>query len=417
MTAEPGERQRLALSFAYFGLLLASYYLIRPVRDALAAGLGPDAIKYLASAVFVVMALAVPAFGWLVSRVRRDRLLPGLSAFFILHLLGFALAMTLLPGATWVARAFYVWTTVFSLFVVSVFWSFMADLWSEEQGRRLFGIIAAGGSLGGLAGPLLARAVVGGIGEAGLALLAAGLLTLALLVQWRLLAERRDTAAGDARHLSFGEPVGGEVLTGLTALVRTPFLGGIAVLVACGSLLGMLVYIELARAAGSLYASGAARTAFYAQRDLWVNGAAALMQLVAIGPLARRLGVRAVLTTAALVAAAAFGGLAMMPVAGTLVGVNVLLRVTEFGFGKPARDMLYTVVDTESRYKAKNVIDTVVYRAMDALSGWLHALLVALGLGVAGIAVGGVVVALGVAGVAFAVGTGYRRRGGDGAAA
>jgi AAA family ATP:ADP antiporter len=411
MAAAAGERRRLLLSFAYFGLLLASYYLIRPVRDALAAGLGPAAIKYLASAVFVAMALAVPLFGWLVSRIRRDRLLPALYVFFIVNLLAFAGAFRAMPGDPWIARAFYVWTTVFSLFVVSVFWSFMADLWREEQGRRLFGIIAAGGSLGGLAGPLLARSFVADVGDAGLALGAALLLALALGAIMLLLHEARGT--GRSGTLAFDEPVGGEILAGLTTLARSPFLGGIALLVACGSLLGMLVYIELARSAAAGYASGAARTAFYAQRDLWVNGAAFAIQLLAIGPLARRVGVRSVLTGAAIVAAAAFAGLAALPVATTLVGVNVVLRVTEFGAGKPARDMLYTVVDTETRYKTKNVIDTVVYRAMDALSGWLHAGLVALGLGVTGIAVSAAAVAGLMATVAFAVGTGYRRRGGD----
>jgi AAA family ATP:ADP antiporter len=417
MAREAGERQRLVLSFAYFGLLLASYYLIRPVRDALAAGLGPDAIKTLATAVFLTMTLAVPVFGWLVARVPRDRLLPGIYGFFALNLVAFSIAFRLAAGDPWVARAFYVWTTVFSLFVVSVFWSFMADLWSEQQGRRLFGVIAAGGSLGGMLGPLAARRFAADLGESGLALAAALLLGGALLAVLGLLKGARDGSDGGVTRLRFGEPVGGEVLAGLTALVRSPYLAGIATLVACGSLLGMLVYIELARAAAAGYASVAARTAFYAQRDLWVNGLACALQLLAIGPLAQRVGVRSVLSAAALLVAAAFAGLAALPLAGTLVGVNVLLRVTEFGIGKPARDMLYTVVDTESRYKAKNVIDTVVYRATDALSGWLHAGLVALGLGVAGIATAGVAVALGLGLVAFAVGTGYRHRGGDGARA
>jgi AAA family ATP:ADP antiporter len=417
MARAAGERRRLALSFVYFALLLASYYLVRPVRDALAAGLGPDSIKYLASAVFVTMALAVPVFGWLVARVPRDRLLPGIYAFFALNLVAFSIAFRLAPGDPWTARAFYVWTTVFSLFVVSVFWSFMADLWSEEQGRRLFGVIAAGGSLGGVLGPLAARTFAADLGESGLTLGAALLLGGALLVVHGLLHGARDRSEAGGTRLSFGEPVGGAVLAGLTGIVRSPYLAGIATLVACGSLLGMLVYIEMARAAAAGYASGAARTAFYAQRDLWVNGLACGLQLLAIGPLARRLGVRSVLSAAALLVAVAFAGLAALPLAGTLVGVNVLLRVTEFGIGKPARDMLYTVVDTESRYKAKNVIDTVVYRATDALSGWLHAGLVALGLGVSGIATAGVAVAIGLAVVAFAVGTGYRHRGGDGAPA
>ena len=406
-----GERGRLALSFGYFALLLASYYLIRPVRDALAAGAGAGSIKFLASTVFVAMCLLVPLFGWLVSRVRRAWLLPGLHAFFALNLAGFAAAFRLAPDAPWLGGAFYVWTTVFNLFVVSVFWSFMADLWREEQARRLFGVIAAGGSLGGLAGPLLARTLVGTLGHAGLALLAAGLLAGVLVMVLLLLRTDGDREPAAAR-LSFAEPVGGEILAGLTGLLRSPYLLGIAGLVALGSVLGMFVYIELARAAAAGFASGEARTAFYAQRDLWVNGIAFLLQLAAIGPMARRVGVRPVLTGSAALAACAFVGLALVPLAGTLVAVNVLLRVTEFGLGKPARDMLYTVVDTEARYKTKNVIDTVVYRAMDAASGWLHAGLTALGLSLAGIAAAGGALAVLLGAIAFAVGTGYRRRGG-----
>ena len=316
MAREAGERRRLILSFAYFGLLLASYYLVRPVRDALAAGLGPDAIKYLATAVFVTMAFAVPVFGWLVSRVPRTRLLPGIYGFFALNLVAFSVAFHVAPCDHWIARAFYVWTTVFSLFVVSVFWSFMADLWTEEQGRRLFGVIAAGGSLGGLLGPLAARALAADLGESGLALVAALLLAAALVVVFALLRDAGARGATDTARLGFDEPVGGELLAGLTGLARSPDVAGIATLVACGSLLGMLVYIELARAAATGFASGAARTAFYAQRDLWVNGIAFGLQLLAIGPLAQRLGVRSVLCAAAVVVAFAFGGLAALPLAG-----------------------------------------------------------------------------------------------------
>ncbi|MEI8298368.1 MAG: MFS transporter [Pseudomonadota bacterium] len=411
MTRVVGERRRLILSFAYFALLLASYYLIRPVRDALAAGTGAASIKFLASAVFGVMCLLVPLFGWLVSRVRRAWLLPSIYAFFALNLVGFAAAFRLLPDAHWLGPAFYVWTTVFNLFVVSVFWSFMADLWREEEGRRLFGVIAAGGSLGGLAGPLLARLLVGTLGHAGLALLAAALLGAALGVVLLLLRELGERE-GDASRLSLAEPIGGEILAGLTGLWRSPYLLGIAALVALGSVLGMFVYIELARAAAAGFASGEARTAFYAQRDLWVNGGAFVLQLAAVGPLARRLGVRAVLTGSATLAAFAFAGLTLVPLAGSLIAVNVLLRATEFGLGKPARDMLYTVVSTEAKYKSKNLIDTVIYRAMDAAAGWLHAGLSLLGLSLAGIAAAASGLALLLLGIAWRVGSGYRQRGG-----
>ncbi len=410
MTRAPGERRRLALSFLYFALLLASYYLIRPVRDALAAGSGAASIKYLASVVFVVMLAIVPVFGWLVARLRRSLLLPLTYGFFALNLVVFAALFRLDPEAVWTGRVFYVWTTVFNLFVVSVFWSFMADIWREEEGRRLFGVIAAGGSLGGLAGPIAAHALAGSVGTAGLTLIAAALLASTVVTILLLGRERRDAPASGGAPLD--EPVGGAILAGLSRLFASPFLLGIAALVALGSLLGMIVYIELAKSAASAFATAAERTAFYSQRDLWVNGASLVLQLLVVGPLARRFGVRPLLAGTAALALAAFAGLAAAPVVSTLLAVNVLLRATEFGVGKPNRDMLYTVVDAETKYKVKNVVDTVVYRGSDVLSGWAHAGLGLLGLSLAGIATVAVAVAATLVAIAWAVGTGYRRQGG-----
>lgn len=413
MAREPGEWRRLTLSFVYFALLLASYYLIRPVRDALAAGSGAASIKYLATAVFVVMLAIVPLFGALVARVPRTRLLPLTYAFFAANLLGFAVLFRIDPDAVWAGRVFYVWTTVFNLFVVSVFWSFMADIWREEEGRRLFGVIAAGGSLGGILGPLAARTLAGTVGTAGLTLIAAALLALTIVTIVLLAREARARDGGQgggARRLD--QPVGGATLAGLSRLVASPFLLGIAALVALGSLLGMIVYIEMAKAAAAAFATAAERTAYYSQRDLWVNGASFALQLVAVGPLARRLGVRPLLVGSAALALAAFAGLAAAPALGMLLVVNVTLRSTEFGVGKPSRDMLYTVVDAETKYKVKNVVDTVVYRGSDVLSGWIHAALGLLGLSLAGIAACGAAAAAALAAVAWAVGTGYRRRGG-----
>ncbi len=413
MAREPGEWRRLTLSFVYFALLLASYYLIRPVRDALAAGSGAASIKYLATAVFVVMLAIVPVFGALVARVRRSRLLPLTYAFFATNLLAFAVLFRLDPEAVWAGRVFYVWTTVFNLFVVSVFWSFMADIWREEEGRRLFGVIAAGGSLGGIVGPLAARTLAGTVGTSGLTLIAAALLALTIVTIVLLARETRGAGPGrGAGTARLDEPVGGAILAGLSRLIASPFLLGIAALVALGSLLGMIVYIEMARAAAAEFATAAARTAYYSQRDLWVNGGSFALQLLAVGPLARRLGVRPLLAGTAALVLAAFAGLAAAPALGMLLIVNVTLRTTEFGIGKPSRDMLYTVVDAETKYKVKNVVDTVVYRGSDVASGWIHAGLSALGLSLAGIAACGAAIAAVLATIAWAVGTGYRRRGG-----
>jgi AAA family ATP:ADP antiporter len=406
----PGEGRALALSFCYFALLLASYYMIRPLRDALGAGSGAATIKYLATAVFVAMLLIVPAFGWLVAHVRRTRLLPLTYGFFALNLVVFGVLFVLDAEDPWIARVFYVWTTVFNLFVVSVFWSFMAEVWREEQGRRLFGVIAAGGSLGGLAGPLLTKALVGSVGTAGVAFIAAGLLAGTVVTIVLLSRQLRDDAATGTPRLD--QPVGGAILAGLSRFGRSPVLGGIALTCALGSLLGMIVYIEMARLAGAMYATVAERTAFYSQRDLWVNGGALLLQFIVVGRLSTRFGVRVTLTGAALLAAVVFVGLALAPVLGVLVAANVALRSTEFGVGKPNRDMLYTVVDPETKYKVKNVVDTVIYRGSDMASSWIHGALVAAGATLASLAWLAASIGLGLAAIAWGVGTGYRRRGG-----
>jgi len=405
---------KLAASFVSFTLLLASYYILRPVRDALAATLGADSIKYLSSAVFVVMLLIVPVFGWLFVRVPRPRLVPGLFAFFIVNLGVFAFAFGRYGAeggiGAWWARAFFVWVTVFNMFAVSVFWSRMAEVWSEPQGRRYFGIVSAGGSLGGLAGPLLARTFAANVAITGLVWISAALLTGALIALSSL--ARSPAAATAAPAATVGEPTALAVLQGLWLIGRTPFLIGIAVLVSLGSFLGMIVYIEMARLVAATFPSAVARTTFYSTRDLWVNGGAFALQLVLLGQITRRLGVGTALVAAGAVVLAAFVALGFDPTLATLTGVSVTLRCAEFGLAKPARDMLYTVVPPAAKYQSKNVIDTALYRGSDMASGWIQSLIARLGVGLGGW--GWIAAALTVVLTAAAalVGREYRRRGG-----
>ena len=409
--AEPvrAARLRLALSFGSFTLLLAAYYLLRPLRDALAAGQGSATIKYLSSAVFVTMLCIAPLFGWLVPRLPRPRLVPFLYGFFVCNLLGFAAVFTYRPGDV-AARVFYVWVTVFNMFAVSVFWSRMADVWSETGARRRFGMIAAGGSLGGLLGPLLARELASSVAPGTLVLLAAALLAGAATCIGLVPAD--PAAAGGSGGRPTGEPSGGAVLAGFALIARTPFLAAIAALVALGSLLGMFVYIEMARLAAIAYPDAAARTAFFSGRDLIVNGISAILQFAVIGSVASRLGVRGALVAAGLVVTVSFAGLALDPTLAVLTVTNVVLRCTEFGLAKPARDMLYTVLEPAARYQAKNVIDTTVSRGSDVTAGWVHALLGRFGMALAGYAWCGAALAAVVTVVGFKLGSGYRRRGG-----
>ncbi len=411
----PDDRRPLAASVLSFTLLLACYYILRPVRDALAATLGADSIKYLSSAVFVAMLLIVPVFGWLFVRMPRPRLVPSLFAFFIVNLGIFATAFARAedggPALMLWARAFYVWVTVFNMFAVSVFWSRMAEVWSEPQGRRYFGVVSAGGSLGGLIGPLLARALVANVAVSGLVWISAALLTGAMIA---LHATARAPAAGKGAPAVavVGEPTASATLEGLRLIGRTPFLAGIAALVSLGSLLGMIVYIEMARLVAATISGAPARTEFYSTRDLWVNGGAFVLQLFLLGQVTRRLGVRPALIGAGCVVFIAFVALGLDPTLATLTGVSIALRCAEFGLAKPARDMLYTVVPPAAKYQSKNVIDTALYRGSDMASGWIQSAIGRLGVGLGGW--GWIAAALTVllTTVAVFVGRGYRRRGG-----
>jgi AAA family ATP:ADP antiporter len=422
----------LLISFVSFMLLLAAYYVVRPVRDALAATLGAESIKYLSSAVFLVMLLIVPVFGWLVARVPRPRLVPALYGFFVLNLGLFALAFGQygLSGSagTWLARVFYVWVTVFNMFAVSVFWSRMAELWSEPQGRRYFGMVSAGGSFGGLLGPLAAHELAANVGISGLVWISAALLTGALIglslfgsAGMSAPAKYALTGAGApvapalarvARPEAAVKPAGSSAFAGLVLICRTPFLAGIALLVCLGSFLGMIVYIEMARLVALALPTAAERTVFYSARDLWVNGIALLLQFFVLGQVTRRLGVGAALVVSGCVVFAAFVMLGADPTLPILTTVSVILRCAEFGFAKPGRDMLYTVAPTAAKYQAKNVIDTALYRGSDMASGWIQSLIGRLGVGLAGWGWLGAGSAVMLTAVAALVSRAYRRRGG-----
>lgn len=405
----PIGRARLVLSCAAFTLLLAAYYVLRPLRDSLVAGQGAATIKYLSSTVFLVMLVIAPLFGWLVPQLPRSRLVPGLYALFVANLVGFAFAFAGPPSAL-AARVFYVWVTVFNLFAVSVFWSRMADVWTIAGARRSFGVIAAGGSLGGLVGPLLAGALATSLGPGALVGVAAVLLAVAAVLVALVPATAPAVVADPVSPPTRGASA---ALAGFGLILRTPFLAGIALVVALGSLAGMFVYIEMARLAALAYPDAGARTAFFSGRDLIVNGISALLQLLIVGRVTAWLGVQGALAGAGAIVMLAFAGLGLDPTLAMLTVASVVLRCTEFGLAKPARDMLYTVVGPDARYQAKNVIDTTIYRGSDMTAGWLHALLGRLGMTLPGYAWVGAALAAVITVAGVGLGRGYRRRGGS----
>ena len=375
LRAERHELPALAWSFAYFFLLLAAYYVLRPVRDALAIEVGRENLRWLFTATFVAMLLLVPVFGWLCSRLPRAKLLPLLYGFFALNLVAFSFFLN--------GLVFFVWLSVFNLFVVSVFWSFMSDLFDTAQAGRLYGAIAAGGSSGAIAGPALAA--TGVFGTTGLLLLSAALLAgtvacILMLARWARAHPRRGEPPAEA-------PIGGSVLAGARAALSSPFLLGICGYLLCYTALSTALYFEQVRIVAEAVPDRAERTQLFAAVDLAVNSLTLLVQIFAFSRLTGAIGITWMLALMPLFSVAGFLWLGAAPTLSVLIAFGVLRRVGEFAISKPARESLFTVVPREDRYKAKNFIDTVVYRGGDALSGWAFGAMAAVSFVGAGIAV------------------------------
>jgi AAA family ATP:ADP antiporter len=376
-----GETPALLWSFTYFFCLLSGYYILRPVRDEMGIQGGVQNLPWLFTATFISMLAAVPLFGWLSARFPRRIVLPVVYWFFIVNLVVFFVAFQITELRPLVARAFFVWVSVFNLFVVSVFWSFMVDLFSDEQGKRLFGFIAAGGTCGAIAGPALTTVLAPALGPVNLLWISAGLLAAAVICIHRLIAwagghhEIAPTAGAQ------GASLGGSVWAGLHHVVRSPYLLGICFYLLCYTSLSTLLYLEMARLVSIEFTSSRERTQLFAALDLTVNALTLAIQVFVTGRLLPRIGVTATLALLPALAVLGFIVLGMAPVLLLLAALGILRRAGEFALSKPAREILFTVIAREEKYKAKNVIDTAVYRGGDMLSSWLVAALRGLGLG------------------------------------
>ncbi|MGF1643069.1 MAG: NTP/NDP exchange transporter [Thiotrichales bacterium] len=377
---EPGEAAPMLWSFAYFFCLLSSYYTLRPVRDEMGIAGGVGQLQWLFTATFVVMLAAVPLFGAASARLPRRRLLPLVYVFFIVNLLVFH-ALLGWADTTWTARAFFVWTSVFNLFVVSVFWSFMADLFTDAQAKRIFAFIAAGGTLGAIVGPMVTATLATQIGTRHLLLISVVLLAGALICILRLLSLDRDTAL-QPRHGALG----GSVWEGFRLVLGSRYLLGIGAFIWLYTTLSTFLYFEQAHIVRAAFDDPDRRTQLFAAIDLAVNTLTVMLQIAITGRLLERFGVATTLALIPGLLALGFVALAVAPVITVLFAVQVLRRAGEYAITRPSREVLFTVVERRSKYKAKNFIDTVIYRGGDAVSGWLFAGLKAAGLGLTGIA-------------------------------
>jgi len=382
VAVRPDEVRALLGSFAYFFCLLAGYYVLRPLRDEMGIAGGVKNLQWMFTATFVAMLAAVPAFGALVAKLPRSRFIPIVYHFFVANIAIFWVLLTVGYERAIVARVFFVWISVFNLFAVSVFWSFMADLWTSEQGKRLFGFIAAGGSAGALAGPALTVLLAKAIGPANLLVIVAVFLELAVLCATRIFVT---PAAATQRRAGAQSPIGGNWLAGFLLLLRSPYLAGIALWVFLLSLAGTFLYFQQANIVAAASADPAERTRIFATIDLAIGVLTLAVQFVATGRLIERFGVGRAAAFLPLVFAVGFAVLAVSPALAVVIAFQALQRTANFAVSNPAREVLFTVLDREEKYKAKNVIDIVVFRGADAVTGWLFSALRGAGLELAAI--------------------------------
>ena len=357
-------------AFAYFFLMLAAYYVLRPVRTEMAVQTGVKNLPWLFTATFLVSLAIQPLFGWLTARFPRARLLPAIYAFFVLNLLGFYMVFGADVQQQLLAQTFVVWLSVFNLFVVSVFWSFMADLFRLDQGKRLFAVISAGGSLGAIAGAAIPAFGAKLLGIDNLMLIAALLLAGCIVCIDRLRRWARDRSSTLPVGQFSEEALGGGVLTGIRTALSTPYLGGISVYILLWTYSSIVLDLEIARIFADTVSSPLERTQLAGRVEMAVNIGSFAAQLFLTNRLIERFGLTAALVALPLINLVGFLTLALAPSLIVLMVFDIARRVGEYAISKPGREVLFTVVDREAKYKAKKYIDTTVTRGGTVASGW-----------------------------------------------
>jgi AAA family ATP:ADP antiporter len=377
-------------SFGYFFCLLTSYYILRPLRDEMGVRSGVENLQWLFSGTFFVMLLAAPVFGAVVSRFSRRQFIPWVYRFFVLNILIFFAMLTLGWAELHVARVFFVWVSVYNLFVVTVFWGFMADLFSNAQGKRLFGFIAAGGSAGALLGPTLTASLAVPLGPVNLLLISALFLELAVWCARGVLnspqGKATGVAAGGAVTSRNDTVIGGGFLDGLVAIVRSPYLAMIFAHIVLLSATATFLYFQQASIVAAATQDSGERTQIFAFIDLAASLLTIGVQFLLTGRLILRFGVGAALSFLPLVTLLGFLALAVAPMLVVVVVFQAFKRAAEFAISNPAREILFTVVTREQKYKSKSFLDTAVLRGADMASGWSYQGLRGLGLDLSAIA-------------------------------
>ena len=378
----PAERRALGWAWLYILSVLCSYYIIRPIRDDAGVAGGVENLPWLFTGTLGGMLAVNPVFAGLVRRLPRVRFIAIAYRLFTANLLLFVVVFGVAtPAQTiWVGRVFFIWASVFNLFVVSVFWALMVDVFDSEQGRRLYGVIAAGATVGSLLGSTVTAALAHRVGVPVLLLLSMACLEVAVFSVGRL-ARLSDALRRHPAPREDETPIGGGLLSGITHAFRSPYLVNISVYMLLYAITSTFLYFEQAAVVARAFKDRAARTAFFAQVDLLVNALTLVIQLFATGPMLRVLGVAMSLAILPALSVLGFAALGLAPVVATVVAFQVVRRTGNFAVARPTREVLFTVVAREDKYKTKSFIDTVIYRAGDQVGAWSWGLLGVVGLG------------------------------------
>ncbi len=399
VVVQPHEVRALLWSFAYFFCVLAAYYIVRPVRDEMGVLAGVHQLPWFFLTVFLTMLAVVPLFGWAASRLTIRRLLPTIYVFFVFNLIGFFIALRTGSDLATLAPVFFVWVSVFNLFIVSVFWSFMADVFSTDGARRLFGFISAGGSLGAISGPLFTATAVKGLGVESLLLVSGVLLLAAIgciiaLLAWYNSQHREDLGGKHLASSTRSSDSPPSLWAGISRITQSRYLQAICVYLLCYSILSTFLYSQQTILVPQVIPNSEDRLQLFASFDLAVNVLTVCIQLFATGRLLPFLGVTAMLVAMPLLNILGFGIFGIATILPVLIGFGVLRRAGEFSITKPTRETLFTVVTRVEKYQAKNVIDTVVHRGGDVAGTWVGSALHALGLSISQMSFAAIPIAL-----------------------
>jgi len=386
---EKHEMAAVIASFLLFFFVLGGYFCVRPVRETVGTILGRDRVADLYLWTWVGSVAIIPIFGWLVARSKRSVFLPLIYAFVAVSLAAIGMVLRTNEGSIAVGRFFYVFISILSLFLTSVFWAFLLELFDSGQAKRLFGVIAAGGTAGALAGPGITYLTVSRLGNSGVLFVGAAMFVVAIICQQALLRiwKARRTVQHEDR------PIGGNPFAGFLLVLRSPYLLAIALFVVLLAAANTFLYFEQLRLVKATFADAQERTKVFAALDWTVQGLTILCQLFLTGRIASRLGLSVLLAMVPVIMIFGFLSLAAVGTFGVLAVVFVLRRVGEYAFVRPGREILFSRVNNETKYKAKNVIDVPVYRASDAITAQVSTALEGGALGTSAVALIGALVA------------------------